>query len=107
MGRHERIGTDLFSFEKWNVALDKNVRKFVDTHPDATVFVFSSYECLARVFADPPKFGFAAEGVHQEGGPAFYDHLHPTTAIHGIVAHDIHEFLVAQAPHSSETVATA
>jgi phospholipase/lecithinase/hemolysin len=55
--------------------------------------IYSSYDTFTRVLRDPVSHGFAAEDATKEGGGIWYDHLHPTSAMHDVVARDIARFL--------------
>jgi hypothetical protein len=54
--------------------------------------IYSSYDTFTRVLCDPISHGFIFEDVTKEGG-IWYDHLHPTSAMHDIIAKDIAQFL--------------
>jgi hypothetical protein len=101
--------SDVLPFIPWNSALEKNIEKFVASHPDVTAMVYSSYDTFSRVFNNPSQFGFQPSTAHRMGGPIWLDHLHPTSAMHAVIAGDIADFLISQKPIvvSSAAPATA
>ena len=77
-------------FKKWNQELGKYVRLFVNAHPrETTAMVYSSYDTFTRVLDDPESHGFALEDVDKKGGAIWRDDLHPTSAMHAIIAKDM------------------
>lgn len=51
--------------------------------------VYSSYDTFIRVLDDPESHGFAPEDVGKKGGAIWHDNLHPTSAMHAIIAKDM------------------
>lgn len=81
-------------FKRWNQALTKNVDLFVKSHPgELTARIYSSYDTFTRVLDDPESHGFKAEDVCKQGGAIWYDQLHPSSAMHRIIAGDIARLL--------------
>jgi phospholipase/lecithinase/hemolysin len=80
----------------WNRLLGKAIDAFELKHPYSTAFEFSSHDTFTRILDDPVKFGFKEEDESAEGGGIWVDHLHPTSAIHAIVAEEIEAFLREQ-----------
>lgn len=80
----------------WNKLLGKAIDAFELKHPHSTAFEFSSYDTFTRILDDPVEFGFIREDESVEGGDIWVDYLHPTSAVHAIVAQEIEEFLREQ-----------
>ena len=81
-------------YKKWNEALAETVRGFASEDPkEITAMIYSSYDTFTRVLDDPLSHGFALGDVEKEEGGIWYDHLHPTSAMHDIIARDIAHFL--------------
>ncbi|KAF8591063.1 carbohydrate esterase family 16 protein [Ramaria rubella] len=83
-------------YEAWNEILHSS--DFGSSHPDATTLVFSSWNTFTRILDDPVGHGFEPEDLKKWMGGIWMDHLHPTSAVHKILADDIAEFLVSQKP---------
>ena len=81
----------------WNTALNNNVVRFSVSHPDATIMTFSAYDIFSRVLSDPAAYGFDELEAHKEGGPIWFDRIHPTSAMHRIISQEVAEFLASQA----------
>jgi len=80
----------------WNRLLSKSIDAFELKHPYSTVFEFSSHDTFTRILDDPAQFGFKKEGKSARGGGIWVDHLHPTSAVHAVLAREIEEFLRKQ-----------
>ena len=80
----------------WNTALSNHVARFSTSHPDATVMIFSAYDTFSRVLSNPAAYDIDELEAHEEGGPVWYDRIHPTTAMHKIISSEVAEFLAAQ-----------
>ena len=81
-------------FEKWNRELGRYVRLFANTYPkETTAMVYSSYDTFTRVLDNPESYGFTTDDVGKKGGAIWCDDLHPTSAMHDIIANDIARFL--------------
>ena len=90
---------------QWDLsALSNHVAKFTTAHPDATALIFSAYDTFSRVVASPAGYGFDEEEAHEAGGSIWFDHLHPTSAMHAIIAGEIADFLMAQRTKESSVV---
>ncbi|KAJ3557005.1 hypothetical protein NM688_g1712 [Phlebia brevispora] len=85
-------------FDNWNSALYHSVAKFAAAHPDTTTLLYSSHDVFSRMLANPSAYGLNASNAHRSGGSIWFDYLHPTSAVHSILAREIDEFLAAQAP---------
>ena len=78
--------------------LRESTSKFVTEHPDATVFIFSSWDLFTTVLDDPVQYGFKEEDRSKNGGGIWVDRLHPTTKMHEIIAKGIVEYLKSVSP---------
>ena len=88
-----RRDTTIASNTDWNTNLHKEAIAFRDAHPDASVFLFSSWEVFDEIYKDPGKFGFPETARKKMGGEMWWDHLHPTSAMHRVIAEKLEEFL--------------
>ncbi|KAK7691522.1 hypothetical protein QCA50_004921 [Cerrena zonata] len=79
----------------WNKTLREYASQFMATHPDANVFVWSSYELFNKILDDPKKYGLEEEDRKRMGGSIWFDHIHPTTKVHKEIARDMVAFLEA------------
>jgi phospholipase/lecithinase/hemolysin len=59
--------------------------------------MFSSWESFNRILDDPTAHGFETSDPTTSGGGIWFDALHPTSAVHKILAEDIGKFLESQA----------
>ncbi|TFK81887.1 carbohydrate esterase family 16 protein [Polyporus arcularius HHB13444] len=91
-----------FTVLTWNAKLGEAARAFAAAHPDATVLIWSSWHLFSRMFNDPESFGFREEDPAEDEGGIFVDGLHPTSAVHAIIAAQILDFLseVSVAPQA-------
>ena len=71
---------------------------FEEVHPDATVFIFSSWDLFTTVLDNPVRYGFKEEDRSKNGGGIWVDRLHPTTKMHEIIAKGIVEYLKSISP---------
>jgi phospholipase/lecithinase/hemolysin len=55
--------------------------------------IYSSYDTFNRVLDDPESHGFTLPDIGKKGGAIWRDDLHPTSAMHDIIAKDIAQFL--------------
>ena len=79
--------------------LREYAEKFSAAHPDATVFIFSSWDVFSRVLADPTTGGFA-EGVERVA--LFVDGFHPSSEFHGVFSREFLTFVDGVPPYSEE-----
>ena len=77
----------------WNMHLRDEALAFSVKHPNATVLLFSSWTVFDEVYVDPSKFGFPEAARKQQGGQMWWDRLHPTSAMHKIIADRLISFL--------------
>ena len=101
LGDHKR------KYTTWNIELTAAITRFEVAHPLATVFTFSSYDTFTRLLDDPEAYGLGVPPVEDEEAVAieqeqdtmiWVDHLHPTSAVHLVVARELETFLRAQMP---------
>ncbi|TFY72677.1 hypothetical protein EVG20_g339 [Dentipellis fragilis] len=90
-------------YEIWNTTLDCRAKAFASSHPDATVMILSAWGTFSRVLDDPVACGFAQDSGRKAGGDIWFDRLHPTSAMHKIIADDIFEFLHSAHVGDTET----
>ncbi|KAI0058484.1 hypothetical protein BV25DRAFT_1810800 [Artomyces pyxidatus] len=88
-------------FRMWNEELSAAIGVFTASHADCTVMLFSAWDLFNRVLDDPVAFGFKAEDVRVMGGSIWFNHIHPTSGMHGVIAREISRFLMIQEPYSS------
>lgn len=81
----------------WNTQLDEAARTFAAAHPDATVLIWSSWQLFTKMFANPSSFGFSEDDLMDDGA-VFVDGLHPTTAVHEIIASQLFDLLAEAKP---------
>lgn len=81
------------SYEDWNGHLREGLGGFRRKFIDASVLLFSSWDIFTRILDSPETFGFPATDVCKAGGAIWVDQLHPTSAVHAIIAKDVMEFL--------------
>ncbi|KAI0365129.1 hypothetical protein BV20DRAFT_1102819 [Pilatotrama ljubarskyi] len=77
----------------WNATLRQAAERFHAEHPDATVLVWSAWRLSTDLLADPESFGFGQEEAAKEEGQLFEDGLHPTSALHRVIAQELLAFL--------------
>ncbi|KAG8911870.1 hypothetical protein FRC01_005433 [Tulasnella sp. 417] len=83
--------------QAWNESLKTRIHtEFTVRHPDASVFVFDTWELFERMLTNPADFGFSAgagRGFDQE---MYWDSIHPTSAVHRVVAKVVADFLAGE-----------
>ena len=72
------------AYETWNLLLRSGAKAFIDAHPDATVFMFSSWDIFTRILADPQSYGLTCEG--EPRCALFVDGFHPASAVYATIA---------------------
>jgi hypothetical protein len=78
---------------EWNAALDECVEVFRRDHEDITVEIYDAAKLFTEVLDDPKKYGFkdAVSDCSDDG--VWLDYLHPTSAMHKVLAADVVKFL--------------
>ncbi|CAA7271642.1 unnamed protein product [Cyclocybe aegerita] len=90
----------LVKFEGWNAHLQTEVKKFSESHSDASVFIFSSFRAFEVLFENLEIFGFNVQDGKRRAGSVWMDHLHPRSKVHDHIAQSVATFL-AEIPSSS------
>ncbi|KAL1674610.1 hypothetical protein EV122DRAFT_293310 [Schizophyllum commune] len=80
-------------FPAWNAALLARAQTFAEEHPDATVLIFSSARVIDNILDDPGIYGLPPSNVRKANGAIWMDRLHPTSAVHDVLAREMTEFL--------------
>ncbi|KLO14732.1 hypothetical protein SCHPADRAFT_825871 [Schizopora paradoxa] len=80
-------------YTTWNNELRSQGNTFATTNPEASLFIFSSYDLFESILDDPERFGFVPEDTKKRGGAIWFDHIHPTTKMHKLIAEDIVSYL--------------
>ena len=67
----------------------------MESHSEVRIKMFSMQDFFTRLLDDPSAFGFKKDPENDSETVAqlFCDHIHPTTAVHGIMAREIFELL--------------
>lgn len=71
----------------------ENARSFTQAHPDATAMIYSSHHTFTQVLDNPGSYDFVPDDVAKMRGAIWIDNIHPTTAMHKIIAREIGAFL--------------
>ncbi|KIO19679.1 hypothetical protein M407DRAFT_30680 [Tulasnella calospora MUT 4182] len=78
----------------WNETLTTQAQNnFAEAHPDASIFVFDARSVFEQMLTDPAKYGFSAKAGRGFDQEMYWDAIHPTTAVHRIVAKAVADFL--------------
>ncbi|KAI0063330.1 hypothetical protein BV25DRAFT_1915248 [Artomyces pyxidatus] len=85
-------------FRMWNEELRAGMATFTAIHPDCTVLLFSAWDVFNRVLDNPVAYGFNAQDIRVLGGSFWFDHIHPTSKFHDILACEIARFLTGLPP---------
>ncbi|KAF9814905.1 hypothetical protein IEO21_04849 [Rhodonia placenta] len=96
------VSADGLTYRAWNTQLQESVAQFSASHPEVSIFIFSSWDTFKRVLHNPISHGFSFEDVSKRDGQIWVDHLHPTSQMHDWIARDMAEFLYAQPPHKNK-----
>jgi len=85
-----RIGT-------WNRTLKEGVELYTESHSEQVhIKLFSMQDLFTRLLDDPSAFGFKNKSSEFETVSQFFcDHIHPTTAVHEIMAKELFGLLAA------------
>lgn len=81
------------TFRSWNGVLRASAREFAEKHKDCTVLLFSAHHTFNVFLDDLETYDFPTTGAERMGGPIWFDHLHPTTKVHDILAQHLAQFL--------------
>jgi phospholipase/lecithinase/hemolysin len=82
-------------YVNWNASLQQAIESFVNPaeHPGATALYFSAHNVFNAFLDDPERYGFQEADKKLSGGGIWNDHLHPTSAVHNIIAKELADFL--------------
>jgi phospholipase/lecithinase/hemolysin len=89
--RNERLNLNIVG---WNTKLAEHVSAFKKKHPDITIGIYDAHALFTKVLDNPEEYGF--QDAYSYGGSDKYiwrDQLHPTSAMHKIIAADVAKFL--------------
>jgi phospholipase/lecithinase/hemolysin len=89
------------TYEAFNTQLQIHARTFASIHADATVMLFSAWNTFSSFLDDPESYGFEPSDCSNVGGAMWYDHLHPTSKAHDLVAKDMAEFVESVAKYEA------
>ncbi|KAJ4487877.1 hypothetical protein J3R30DRAFT_3432052 [Lentinula aciculospora] len=81
------------TYHNWNIGLRSGVVPFAQSHPDASVLLFSAFATFNNILDKYANYGFTQGDLGKPFGKIWCDHLHPTSKIHDIVAFDLYNFL--------------
>lgn len=89
-------------FNSWNMTLDKAIRSFVadksTTDDPITAIYFSSHRVFTALLNHPKKYGFPQKDIAKSRRSIWIDHLHPTSAVHHILASELDSLLSSISP---------
>ena len=71
----------------------RGIETLCDGHKDITSLLFSSFQTFERILDHPEEHGIWPEETKKRVGAIWGDGLHPTSAIHDILASDMADFL--------------
>ncbi|KAI5119740.1 hypothetical protein M0805_008670 [Coniferiporia weirii] len=81
------------TYRNWNNELHNGAESFRASHPDITLLMYSSWDIFNKVNSDPEAFGFRKSDLKKRAGAIWFDYLHPTTKMHGVIARDFDAFM--------------
>jgi lysophospholipase L1-like esterase len=89
------VGADdaAMPYLRWNMALHDGIQDFCTRHRDITALLFSSYATFHQILTSPAQYGFSSADLGLRGGRIWLDHIHPSSAVHDVLARDLAEFL--------------
>jgi hypothetical protein len=73
--------------------LRRGIQTLCDGRKDITALLFSSFQTFERILDHPEEHGIRPEETKKRVGEIWTDGLHPTSAIHDIIASDMADFL--------------
>ncbi|KIM43543.1 carbohydrate esterase family 16 protein [Hebeloma cylindrosporum] len=94
----ERSPSEGQRYFDWNAALRRGIQTFSRDHKDITALLFSSFETFERIFDHPEEHEIWPEEKKKRVGQIWMDGLHPTSAIHDIIASRMADFLSGVTP---------
>ena len=75
-------------YTTWNELLQRRAEVFIEDSPQASVFLFSTYDVVSRILDEPEDFGFV-EDDKEEIGSIWLDNLHLTSEVHRYIAEEL------------------
>jgi hypothetical protein len=95
-------------FFNWNATLDKAIRTFVaeksTVNDPVSAIYFSAHKVFSALLDNPTNHEFPQGDIGRSGGSIWKDHLHPTSAVHLVVANELDGFLSGIPPFTSPAV---
>lgn len=80
--------------KEWNEVLHTLANKIEGEHKDTSIFVFPTWELFTDIIDNPVRYGFTYWDAEKPfGGEMWMDGLHPTSAVHKIIADHVVELL--------------
>lgn len=89
--RNERLNLKIVD---WNTKLGEQVSAFKKKHQDITIAIYDAHALFTKVLDNPEEYGF--QDAYSNGRSDKYiwmDYLHPTSAMHKVIAADVAKFL--------------
>ncbi|KDQ09579.1 carbohydrate esterase family 16 protein [Botryobasidium botryosum FD-172 SS1] len=80
-------------YKSHNTQLSSRIARFVKSHPEISAFQFYAYDMFNQMLDNPEMYGFNPKDVRKAGGSVWVDHLHPTSAVHKVIAENVASFL--------------
>lgn len=81
--------------------MERRIKQFAAEKESAgdpiTAIYYSSYKVFGAILDEPESYGLEND-QKKRGGTIWVDHLHPTSAIHSIVATELDSFLSSILP---------
>jgi len=102
----EHSGDRALPYQQWNNLFTTNIETFAASHPDASVFLFSTWDSFNRALDNPAAHGLDPLEVRKAFGKVWVDQLHPGTALHRVLARDMTRFLEGIKGQGSHSAAT-
>jgi phospholipase/lecithinase/hemolysin len=79
---------------EWNLKLADFTSVFRNRHLDASVYIYDVVTLFTEVLDNPKKYGFKDAGSQCPTDECIWnDDLHPTSAMHKVIAADLEKFL--------------
>lgn len=68
------------------------------TDDPITAIYFSAHKVFTSLLDSPESLGFPQSDIEKSGGSIWVDHLHPTSAVHLVVANELDTLLSSISP---------
>jgi phospholipase/lecithinase/hemolysin len=81
--------------DEWNAKLPELAEVFKRAHPGVAIAIYNAHALFTKVLDKPDEYGFKdAFSIGDSDDKCIWkDELHPTSAMHKVLAADIAEFL--------------